>query len=266
MERFSRLIQLIGNEKIELLAKKKVTIVGLGAVGGFALEILARCGTGHFTLVDFDVIVASNINRNIGALDSTVGKPKADVFAARIKDINPACTVEKKKVFAHKDSFDSIFAEKPDIVIDAIDSLGPKIELLRYCVTNKIAVISSMGAALKKDPAKIKIADISETDVCPLAKELRKHLKRKGITAGITVVYSTEHALRTGLRPPPAKIIKQADGKYVLDDLGSRLPAEEGAALYIRGRERNILGSYPAVTAMFGIYIAHAAIQALADI
>ena len=249
MERFSRLTQLIGNEKIKLLSEKKVTIVGLGAVGGFAAEVLARCGTGCFTLVDFDVVSVSNINRNIIALDSTVGKPKTDVIEERIKDINPHCAVIKKNSFAHKDSFDSIFAEKPDMVIDAIDALGPKIELLVFCVKNEIPIISSMGAALKKDPSKIKIADISETDVCPLAKELRRHLKRKGITTGITVIFSTEHALRTGLRPPP-----------------KRDTEDKGETPYIRGRERNILGSYPAVTAMFGIYAAHAAIEKLIDL
>ena len=252
MERFSRLIQLIGNEKIKLLAEKKVTIIGLGAVGGFAAEALARSGIGFFTFVDFDVIAISNINRHIGALNSTVGKPKVDVIGERVKDINPLCTVNKKSLFCHKDSFDLIFAEKPDIVIDAIDSLGPKIELLAYCVINKIPVISSMGAALRKEPAKIKIADISETDVCPLAKNIRKYLKQKGITEGITAIYSTEPALKTGLRPPAKKTAKDKE--------------EDTQTSYVRGRERNILGSYPIVTAMFGLYVAHAAIKKLADI
>ncbi|MCL2792719.1 MAG: tRNA threonylcarbamoyladenosine dehydratase [Spirochaetaceae bacterium] len=251
MERFSRLIQLIGNEKVKLLGEKKITIAGLGAVGGFAAEALARCGTGHFTLVDFDVIAVSNINRHIGALDSTVGKLKVDVIGERIKDINPLCTVNKKNIFAHKDSFDLIFAEKPDIAIDAIDSLGPKVELLAYCVTNKIPVISSMGAALRKDPSKIRIADISETDVCPLAKNLRRFLKRKGITEGITVIYSTEPALKTGLRPPSKKSAQDLEEEA------------EFPASYTRGRERNILGSYPIVTAMFGLFAAHAAIKTL---
>ncbi|MCL2704644.1 MAG: tRNA threonylcarbamoyladenosine dehydratase [Spirochaetaceae bacterium] len=251
MERFSRLIQLIGNEKIKILAEKKVTVVGLGAVGGFAAEALARCGTGHFTLVDFDVIEVSNINRHIGALDSTVGKPKVDVMGERIKDINPSCIVSRKNIFAHKDSFDSIFEEKPDIVIDAIDSLSPKAELLAYCVANKIAIISSMGAALKRDPSKIKIADISETDVCPLAKKLRNYLKQKGITEGITVVYSTEPPIKTGL--------------LVLQKNNTQDQEEENGSSYIRGRKRNILGSYPIVTAMFGLYAAHAAIKTIID-
>ncbi|MCL2481677.1 MAG: tRNA threonylcarbamoyladenosine dehydratase [Spirochaetaceae bacterium] len=243
MERFSRLTQLIGNEKIKILAKKKVAIIGLGAVGGFAAEALARCGTGHLTLVDFDVIEVSNINRHIAAFDSTVGKPKVDVMGERIKDINPLCLVSKKNIFADKNSFDSIFAEKPDMVIDAIDSLGPKADLLAYCVANKIAIVSSMGAALKKDPSKIKIADISKTDVCPLAKKLRNSLKQKGITEGITVIYSTEPAIKTGLKLP------HEDDKLDQED--------------VKGRKRSILGSYPVVTAMFGLYAAHAAMLAI---
>ncbi len=247
MERFSRLTQLIGNEKIELLNNKKIMIIGLGAVGGFAAEALARCAAGSFTLVDFDIIAVSNINRHIGALNSTIGKSKVDVIGDRIKDINQLCEIKKIKTFAHKDSFNLIFKEKPDIVIDAIDALGPKIELLAYCVANKIEVISSMGAALKTDPSKIKIADISETDVCPLARNIRKFLKRRGITEGITAVFSTEPAAKTGLRPP----VKNNGPDQ-----------EEGDEVsHIRGRERNILGSYPIVTAMFGLYAAHAAIK-----
>jgi len=249
MERFSRLTQLIGSEKLKILSEKKVTVVGLGAVGGFAAEALARCGTGYFTLVDFDVIEITNINRHIGALDSTVGKPKINVMGERIKDINPLCIVNKINIFANKDSFDLIFAEKPDMLIDAIDSLGPKSELLAYCVTNKIPVISSMGAALKKDPSKIKIADISKTDVCPLASKLRRYLKQKGITEGITVIYSTEPAIKTALKLP--------NKNNTMDQ------EEETGASY--KREIKILGSYPVVTAMFGLYAAHAAIKTFVD-
>ena len=244
MERFSRLIQLIGNEKINILREKKVTVAGLGAVGGFAAEALARCGIGCLTLVDFDLIEVSNINRHIGALDSTVGRAKVDVMGERIKDINPLCAVNKINIFADKDSFDTIFAEKPDMVIDAIDSLGPKADLLTYCVANKIPVVSSMGAALKKDPSKIKIADISETDVCPLASKLRSYLKKKGITEGVTVIYSTEPAIKTGL---------------------SRNLEEETESSGTRERVKKILGSYPIVTAMFGLYAAHAAIKTFTE-
>ena len=247
MERFSRLIQLIGNEKIKTLAEKKVTVVGLGAVGGFAAEALARCGIGYLTLVDFDVIEISNINRHIGALDSTVGKAKVDVMGERIKDINPVCAVKKMNNFANTDSFDLIFSEKPDMVIDAIDSLGPKADLLAYCITNKIPVISSMGAALKIDPSKIKIADISETDVCPLASKLRSYLKKKGITKGITVIYSTETAIKTGLRPVNCAANKETESSDS------------------KQREKKMLGSYPIVTAMFGLYAAHAVIRTFTE-
>jgi tRNA threonylcarbamoyladenosine dehydratase len=247
MERFSRLTQLIGSDKLKLLAVKKITIVGLGAVGSFASEVLARCGIGHITLVDFDVIAQSNINRHIGALESTIGRPKVDVIGERIKGINPSCDVTRMDFFAHRETFDTIFKDSPDIIIDAIDSLGPKIELLSWAHENSIDIVSSMGAALRTDPSRIRIADISETEVCPLARNLRKYLRRRGITGGITCVYSDEVPSDAGLRPPDRD-------------------NEAEMSAFIRGRERNILGSYPVVTAMFGLYTAHAALKKLISI
>ncbi len=247
MERFSRLTQLLGNEKMEILAGKKAAVIGLGAVGGFAAEAIARCGTGSITLADFDVISESNINRHIGALDSTVGRAKVEVMGERIRGINPLCNVQELKVFAHSETFEEIFSEVPDIVIDAIDSLGPKIELLAWLYERKIEIVSSMGAALRTDPSRIRIADISETDVCPLARNLRKYLRRRGITEGITCVFSDENPSSSGLKPP--------------DSFGM-----EEKASFVRGRERNILGSYPVVTAMFGLYAAHAVIKKLTGI
>ena len=244
MERFSRLTQLIGSENLRLLSEKKITIVGLGAVGSFAAEALARCGIGHITLVDFDVIAQSNINRHIGALESTIGRPKVDVIGERIKGINPSCDVVRMDFFAHRETFDTIFNETPDIIIDAIDSLGPKIELLSWAHERSIDIVSSMGAALRTDPSRIRIADISETEVCPLARNLRKYLRRRGITGGITCVYSDENPADEGLRPPDRN-------------------NEEEMTAFIRGRERNILGSYPVVTALFGLYAAHAALKKL---
>ncbi len=242
MERFSRLTQLIGEDKLSHLAGRHAAVVGLGAVGGFAAEALARCGIGHITLADFDVIAVTNINRHIGALDSTVGRAKVDVIKERITGINPSCTVDAFKVFAHRDTFPEIFRNRPDIIIDAIDSLGPKIELLAWAVENSIDIISSMGAALRTDPSRIKTADISETDVCPLARNLRKYLRRRGIENGITCVYSDEVPVKSALRPP-----------------GSEEEKED----FVRGRERNILGSYPVITAIFGLLAADAAVKKL---
>ena len=241
MERFSRIIQLLGDEKFSILKNKKATIVGLGAVGGFAAEGLARSGISKFRLVDFDKISRSNINRHIAALESTVGKSKVNVVAERIRDINPEADIEEMEIFAHRETFDEIFSNSPDLVIDAIDSLGPKIELISYIHSKKLNGISSMGAALRTDPFKIKTADLFETDVCPLARNLRKYLRRKGITSGVNCVYSYENPLKTGLRAP-----------------------EEGEKSdFVKGRERNIMGSYPAVTAVFGLVIADWGIKSL---
>lgn len=266
MERFSRLIQLTGKDKFSLLSGKKVLIAGLGAVGGFAAEALARCGIGSITLADFDVIELSNINRHIGALESTLGRPKVEVIGERISGINPKCRVRMVREFLHRENLDQLFPEtehdkageksgddpaglygKPDILIDAIDSLGPKIELLAWAHEAGIETVSSMGAALRKDPSRIRIADLSETDVCPLARNMRKYLRRRGIAEGITCVYSDEAPSRSALRPPDAS-------------------DEEEMKQFVRGRERNILGSYPVVTAMFGLYAAHAAIEKLVDL
>ena len=241
MERFSRIIQILGEEKFSILKTKKATIIGLGAVGGFAAEGLARSGISNFRLVDFDKISRSNINRHIAALESTVGKSKVSVIAERIRDINPDAVVEEMEIFAHRETFDDIFSDSPDLVVDAIDSLGPKIELISYIYDNKLNGISSMGAALRTDPLKIKTADLFETDVCPLARNLRKYLRRKGITSGVNCVYSYEAPSKTGLR----------------------VPEEDETADFIRGRERNILGSYPAVTAVFGLVIADWGIKSL---
>ncbi len=244
MERFSRIIQLLGEESLSKLKTKKVTIVGLGAVGGFAAEGLARSGIYSFRLVDFDKISRSNINRHVAALESTVGKPKVSVMADRIRDINPSADIEEMEIFAHRETFDSIFSNSPDLVIDAIDSLGPKIELITYIHNNSLNGISSMGAALRTDPLKIRIADLSETDVCPLARNLRKYLRRKGITSGVKCVYSYENPVKKAIRKPEG---------------------DEGSD-FIRGRERNIMGSYPSVTAVFGLVIADYGIKNLLGI
>ncbi len=174
MERFSRIIQLLGNDKFNRLTGKRVTIIGLGAVGGFAAEGLARSGISKFRLVDFDNISRSNINRHVAALESTIGRSKVNVIAERIRDINPDAEVEEMEMFAHRETFEEIFSDSPDLVVDAIDSLGPKIELLTYIHEKRLNGISSMGAALRTDPLKIKVADLFETDICPLARKFKK--------------------------------------------------------------------------------------------
>lgn len=241
MERFSRIIRLTGEESWKKINNSSVTIFGLGAVGGWAAEMLARSGVACFRLVDFDRISVTNINRHVCALESTVGQPKGEAVKARILDINPAARVEVLQEFADRSNFAALLDNNPDIVIDAIDSLGPKIELLDYTYKNSFNVISSMGAALKTDLNAIRTGDLFDTTVCPLARNLRKYLRRKGIQHGIPCVYSVEEPDNGGLIPPD----------------------EDNEETLKRGRLRNSLGSYPHVTAMFGIRIADEAIKAI---
>ena len=190
MDRLQRITLLVGKEAVEKLQKSTVMVVGCGAVGSFAIESLARSGVGHIVLVDFDKVEESNINRQLFALDSTVGRSKVQIAAQRIADINPKIKV---------DVFDMFFDEstnidiKPDFVIDAIDTVSSKISLYMWCENNRIPFVSSMGAARKTDLTKIKIAKISKTTVCPLAAKIR-HIVRDLKIKDFPVVYSTETA------------------------------------------------------------------------
>ena len=243
MERFSRIIQVLGEESFARLQKAHITIFGLGAVGAWSAEMLARSGVGHFTLVDFDQIAKTNINRHVCAAESTIGIPKVEAVRNRIVDINPKAEVKALKLFADYTNRDSILDENPDLVIDAIDSLGPKAALLECIYHRGLRVISSMGAALKTDITAVHSGDLFDTTVCPLARNLRKYLRRRGIDHGILCVYSTELPDQEALKAPEEI---EADDEQ-----------------YHRGRERNILGSYPPVTAVFGITIADLAIRML---
>ena len=242
MERFSRIIQVMGEDSFARLQKARITVFGLGAVGAWSCEMLARSGVGHFTLVDFDKIARTNINRHVCATESTIGIPKVEAVRNRILDINPKAEVKALKLFADYTNRDSILDENPDIVIDAIDSLGPKAALLETIHRRGLRAISSMGAALKTDITAVHTGDLFETKVCPLARSLRKYLRRRGIDHGILCVYSTELPDNEALKAPEIEA--------------------EDEQLH-RGRERNILGSYPPVTAVFGITIADLAIRML---
>jgi len=190
MNRLHRITLLLGNEAISKLQKSTVMVVGCGAVGSFAIEALARSGVGHLILVDFDNVEESNINRQLFALDSTVGKSKVAVATRRIADINPKITVDMFNTFFDKNTELNI---KPDFVIDAIDTVPSKIALYKWCMDNNVPFISSMGAARKTDLTKIKIDKISKTTVCPLASKIR-HIVRELKIKDFPVVYSTEVA------------------------------------------------------------------------
>lgn len=190
MNRLHRITLLIGKENVQKLQQSTVMVVGCGAVGSFAIEALARSGVGHIVLIDFDVSEESNINRQLFALGSTIGQSKVEIARARIHDINPDIIVDAINIFFDENTKIDI---KPDFVIDAIDSVQSKIALYKWCQKNNIPFISSMGAARKTDPTKIKIAKISKTTVCPLASKIR-HIVRDEKLKDFPVAYSTEPA------------------------------------------------------------------------
>lgn len=194
MTDFSRNELIWGKEKQALLKNKVVFVFGLGGVGGFALEALARSGVENFTIVDFDEVSDSNINRQIIALNSTVGQKKAELFKQRLLDINPNIKVNSICDFYNESLKEKIFATKPDYVIDAIDTMRSKIDLLVYCKENNIPVITSMGAGNRLDPTKLYITDIKdiENKKCTFTKNVLYQLKKRGIDSGITAVCSKE--------------------------------------------------------------------------
>ncbi len=189
---FHRTRLLLGADGLARLRTAHVTVVGCGAVGSFAVEALARAGVGHLTLIDPDTVEPTNINRQLCALHSTLGQPKVDVLAARIRDICPETEVTSRRLFVDADTCAEAFADKPDYVIDAMDSLPAKADMLAWLQGHNIPVISSMGAALRQDPSKIQVATLNQTKVCPVAARLRRLLRDKGVPLTMPCVYSTE--------------------------------------------------------------------------
>jgi tRNA A37 threonylcarbamoyladenosine dehydratase len=242
MEQFLRTEIILGKENLKKLKGSFVVLIGLGAVGGYALEALARAGVGRLRLVDFDKVRASNLNRNILSLRSTLDIPKVEAAKNRVKDINPACRVEAVEAFAAEESLPGLLDGKPDLVIDCIDAVNPKVQLFEFCVKNGIKMISSMGAALRTDHSAIKIGDISGTKGCPLAFNVRKKLRKKGVSKGVLCVYSDE--------PYDKNAVKGAE-------------AARDENTFKRGRERRTLGSLPTLPGIFGLIAANEAIKIL---
>lgn len=184
---------LIKEEGIERLQNANILIVGLGGVGSFAAEFLVRSGIGNLTIVDGDMVDITNINRQLPALNSTIGKNKTDVVAERILDINPKIDLKKISEFLEPERMEEILTqEKFDYVLDCIDSLSPKLALIITCKRKKIKLVSAMGAGGKTDPSKVMVRDISKTNNCFLAKQIRKKLKKEQIHKGFRCVFSTE--------------------------------------------------------------------------
>ena len=182
---------IIGDEGLEKLKNSSVIVFGVGGVGSFAAEAIARAGVGNLTIVDFDDVDITNINRQLPALHSTVGRYKVDVMKERILDINPNINIKAIREVYNKDTSDSILSEKYDYVVDAIDMVTSKIHLIETCKNKGMDIISSMGMGNKLDPTKIEVTDIHKTTKCPLARVMRKELKDRRIKK-LKVVYSTE--------------------------------------------------------------------------
>lgn len=211
MDIFSRTETLLGKEALEKLKNARVAVFGLGGVGGYAVEALARSGVGALDLIDNDEISPSNINRQLIALHSTLGQKKTAAWAVRVRDINPALTVRTHEVFFLPENAENFDFSVYDYVIDAIDTVSGKIALIERAKAFGVPVISAMGAGNKLNPSAFEVADISETSVCPLARVMRRELKKRGVER-VKVVYSKEEpkeretAGKSGEKIPPASV------------------------------------------------------------
>ena len=200
--RFSRLGKVIGEDNVSLINNKCVLILGVGGVGGYVAEALARSNIGKLILVDFDVVDESNINRQIIALESTIGMKKVDVLEKRIKEINSGCEVIKIDRFIDLDNYLELFEYNIDYFVDACDTMTVKKAVIKECIKRKINFISSMGTGNKLDPSKLEIVDIRKTVNDPLAKVMRKFVKDEKINSKVMVLSSSELPIKTGERTP----------------------------------------------------------------
>ncbi|MBR6560427.1 MAG: tRNA threonylcarbamoyladenosine dehydratase [Alistipes sp.] len=224
---------LLGDEKLKKLQNANVLVVGLGGVGAYAAEMIARSGVGRMTIADADTISPTNINRQLIALHSTIGKEKSELMADRLRDINPEIELTVVNRFIKDDETDALLdSDKFDYVVDAIDTLSPKLALIKGCLDRNIPLVSSMGAGAKTDPTKMEICDIAKTHHCPLAHMLRKRLHKIGIRSGFRAVFSPE-PVREG-----AMILCEEQNKKSNTGTISYIPALFGigcASVVIRG-------------------------------
>ena len=211
---------MVGEKALKRLKKAHVLVAGCGAVGGFAIEALARAGIGHLTIVDNDVVSITNINRQLVALHSTIGKKKVDIMRDRVLDIAPEIKVDIVDKLINAESVEEILACQPDFVVDAIDSLNPKVCLIEALVKTGIPFVSSMGAAMKTKPELVRVAKMKDSYQCPLAAFIRKRLRRRDVPLDFPVVYSPEKPDKAHLKMPEE--IKQKSGR-VRHEMGSLL-------------------------------------------
>ena len=239
--RFHRTELLVGDGGMRLLAESHVAVFGIGGVGSYAAEALARAAVGRLTLVDYDRVVPSNMNRQLHATEATLGQWKVEAMAERIQSINPAARITARPVRFDHSSAEKLLDFDFDYVIDAMDIVRAKILLLTHCLTNTIPAVSSMGAANKLSPRNIVLSDIGESRYCPLARRVRKELRKHGVVTGINVVYADELPL---VKPAPAEPRARQPNA---DELLPKRP--QGTISY--------------VPALFGLYCASAAIETL---
>lgn len=222
-EQFSRMKILLGDDTVRRISERRVAVFGVGGVGSFCAEALARLGIGNITLVDPDKVAESNLNRQLIALHSTVGMYKADVMKRRILDINPCANVETLKMFYFPENADKFDVSGYDCIVDAIDTVSAKIELIKRAYFAGVGIVSSMGTGNKLSPELLKTADIYDTKVCPLARVMRKELRAAGVKK-LTVVYSEEE-------PKSEKnIFDEKSGKAVVGSI-SFVPSTAGLLL-----------------------------------
>lgn len=220
---FDRLELLLGKENLEILKNKKVLVIGLGGVGGYVVESLVRSGIENITLVDYDKVDITNINRQIIALNSNIGKFKTELFKERILDINPNCKVTIKNIFLTEENIEEIIDDF-DFVIDACDTVNTKKAIIKICIKKNIKFISSMGTGNKIDPNKLEIVDIRKTSYDPLAKIIRKFIREEHINEKIMVLTSSEQPIKSNISTIPSAIFVPASaglliGSYVIKEL-----------------------------------------------
>lgn len=219
---YDRIINLIGKEKFELLQTKKVLLIGCGGVGGYALETLVRSGINNIDIVDFDKIDITNLNRQIITTHENIGKLKVEEAASRVLSINPNNNIHIFNTFLNEENIKDILSNNYDYIIDACDTVNTKIEIIKYCILNRIKLISCMGTAKKLDPSLLEITTLDKTKYDPLAKVIRKKVKALNINKKINVVSSTEKILECSelgsfmMVPATAGILC---AKYVIDDI-----------------------------------------------
>lgn len=255
MDQFGRTQLLLGKEAMERIASSHAAVFGLGGVGGYVCEALARSGVGTFTLVDSDRIDISNLNRQIIATLDTVGMYKTEVMKQRMQRINPKAAVHTRNCFFLPENADEFDFSEYDYVVDAVDTVTAKIELILRCRSAGVPIISSMGTGNKLDPGRLKVADIYETQICPLARVMRRELKKRGVER-LTVVYSDE--------PPIRPILPEGDGPGAEDMAQGTADSVSSEQEASGSRRRSIPGSTAFVPAAAGLMIAARIISDLA--